>query len=452
MSKRPASTTNPSLPFPSLASKLAKDLASGRCAAVIGLSNTGKSTLMRGLAGERAHELYQEASGRKGSLLYIDCNRAVATSPQAFYEIVLRSILERLEDELPADVADGLRRHHQDVTEANQAFAASLSFNLALTELCEDLGRDLVLLIDEFDEIYAELEERALVNMRALRDRFGDQLTYAIATVRALADLRGRMVEGEFAEMFSQSTYRMPMLTEDEAIALLKVLDAIDLSEEQRSAIVRLAGGHPGLLIATAQAGQALDPSLDTQSLVRRVLQATQPSAECMKIWTQLTEEEQSLLGNLVLQPDTRLPRPQMDRLERLGVLIDGELFCPIFAHFVMRRTRAPEVKEAGIYIDEDSGDVWVDGVRIPVLTDLEFRLMELLDERRDKITDKYTIVTGVWGEGYLEDVDDARVEKLISRLRSKIEPEPSEPRYLITRRGRGYKLLTRPRVAENAE
>jgi DNA-binding response OmpR family regulator len=75
----------------------------------------------------------------------------------------------------------------------------------------------------------------------------------------------------------------------------------------------------------------------------------------------------------------------------------------------------------------------------------LEFRLLELLYERRDKITDKYRIVTAVWGESYLGEVDDARVEKLVSRLRSKIEPDPAKPLYLITQRGRGYKLLSQP-------
>jgi two-component system response regulator RegX3 len=72
--------------------------------------------------------------------------------------------------------------------------------------------------------------------------------------------------------------------------------------------------------------------------------------------------------------------------------------------------------------------------------------LLDLLYARRDKLTDKYQIVTAVWGEDYLGSVDDARVEKLISRLRSKIEPDPTEPRYLITRRGRGYKLLSTSR------
>ncbi|MCB0130073.1 MAG: winged helix-turn-helix domain-containing protein, partial [Caldilineaceae bacterium] len=34
------------------------------------------------------------------------------------------------------------------------------------------------------------------------------------------------------------------------------------------------------------------------------------------------------------------------------------------------------------------------------------------------------------------------RIEKLVSRLRQKIEPESSEPRFLTTVRGRGYRLV----------
>lgn len=431
--------------FPELAVEIIEDLTEGHSAAVTGLSNTGKSTLMRALAGDEVRALYAELQGRNGHLIYIDCNRAVAISAQAFYEIVLRSILEGIEADLPADLAQSVRAHHQAITEANQAFGASLSFNLALTELGEGSGSDLILLIDEFDEIYAELEDRALVNMRALRDRFGEQLSYVIATVRGLTQLRGREVEGEFAEMFSRSSYRMPKLSEAEAASLLTSAAVPPLSDEGRKRCLRLAGGHPGLLIATAQALQSMAPGGEGE-LERRALQAPQPGAECMKIWSQLTEDEKTHLGALALGPEASLPTPHMNRLERLGLVRHGQLFSPIFDRFVKRRMRAPEVRDLGIYVDEDSGDVWVDGVRIPVLTELEFRLMQLLDERRDKLTDKFTIVTRVWGEEYLADVDDARVEKLISRLRAKIEPDPGEPRYLITRRGRGYKLLSRPR------
>jgi DNA-binding response OmpR family regulator len=47
--------------------------------------------------------------------------------------------------------------------------------------------------------------------------------------------------------------------------------------------------------------------------------------------------------------------------------------------------------------------------------------------------------------------VDDARIEKLISRLRLKLEPDPAQPLYISTVRGRGYKLNTPGGLAADA-
>jgi DNA-binding winged helix-turn-helix (wHTH) protein len=168
-----------------------------------------------------------------------------------------------------------------------------------------------------------------------------------------------------------------------------------------------------------------------------------------LKIWGQLTENEQVSITILVMEAEAKLPAQRMSYLEEIGLVQNGEIFSPLFADFVFKRSKSSQVSERGIHVDTDSGDVWVDGVRIPVLTDLEFRLLRLMYDRQDMITDKYRIVTGVWGEEYLGEVDDARVEKLVSRLRSKIEPDPSNPCYLLTQRGRGYKLVSRPLSSE---
>jgi two-component system response regulator RegX3 len=87
---------------------------------------------------------------------------------------------------------------------------------------------------------------------------------------------------------------------------------------------------------------------------------------------------------------------------------------------------------------------VYVDGKVVEPLTSLEYRLLLLLYGNIDKICDKYRIVESVWGEDYIEEIDDARIEKLISRLRQKIEPNPSEPKHLVTVRGRGYRLQSK--------
>lgn len=434
------------LPYESTARAVLTDLTAGRCAALVGLSNTGKSTLMQALSGQTAERLYTKLCGRRAVLIYVDCNRAVAISAQGFYEVVLRSLLEALADQVALDVTATLRAHHQAVTDAATAFNASLSFNLALTELCEQLGRDLCLLIDEFDELYTALDDRALLNLRALRDRFKDRLGYVTATVRTLPELRGAAVEDEFAEMFARSTYPIPALDEDEARQVVASLNLSSMGARRVGACLELAGGHMGLLVAAAQAVAGLEAEQLAEA-VEVVGQETMPRAECLKIWNQLTVEEQQAVSSLALDPAGGLPAQQLEHLEGLGLLRSGRLFSPLFAAFVERRLRTGGEAAAGVRLDPDSGDVWVDEVRIPVLTDLEYKLLQLLHERRDKLTDKYQIVTAVWGEAYLDEIDDARVEKLVSRLRSKIEQDPASPRYLITQRGRGYKLLSQPKA-----
>lgn len=438
------------LPFSSLSRRVIDDLAAGECVAVTGLSNTGKSSLMRALAGEPAESLYRKAAGRPIALVYVDCNRAVALSAQAFYEIVLRSLLERVGKGAAASLTPSLQAHHQAVTEASSSFAASLAFNLALTEVCEQLGSGLGLLLDEFDEIYAALEDRALLNLRAVRDRFSDRLSFVTATLRGLEELRGNEVEDEFAEMFARSTYVMPPLNDPDADRLLEAVAGEGLDADRRRLCRDLAGGHPGLLVAVGQA-LAEEPPVRGDEARQRIRQHPQPRAECLKIWGQLRAEEQAALTSLAGDEPSGLSPMQRRRLEILGVVRDGRVFSPLLADFAVRRQRGAGAERRGVQIDTDSGDVWVDGIRIPVLTDLEYRLLEILNSRRDKLTDKYQIVTAVWGEKYLGEVDDARVEKLVSRLRSKIEADPADPRYLLTQRGRGYKLSSSPR-SEAAE
>ena len=163
MTSQPAdSESMRTLPFPSVAEPLLDDLAEGRCAALVGLSNTGKSTLMRGLASEAAARRFRDRRGRPIALVLVDCNRAVALSAQAFYEIVVRSVLDAFPAESTEPLPASLRMHHEGITDADSSFAASLSFNLALNELCEQLGQDVALLLDEFDEVYTALDDRAV--------------------------------------------------------------------------------------------------------------------------------------------------------------------------------------------------------------------------------------------------------------------------------------------------
>lgn len=74
-------------------------------------------------------------------------------------------------------------------------------------------------------------------------------------------------------------------------------------------------------------------------------------------------------------------------------------------------------------------------------LTRLEFRLLYTLMIHSGQVLTPDTLVEQVWGYSGRGDRD--LVRGLIKRLRAKVEPEPSEPRYIQTVPGVGYKLVS---------
>jgi DNA-binding response OmpR family regulator len=87
--------------------------------------------------------------------------------------------------------------------------------------------------------------------------------------------------------------------------------------------------------------------------------------------------------------------------------------------------------------LDRRSRTARIGDGQVHQLSPLEFRLLEVLLERRGKPVPPETIITQVWNYSSEEGTD--LVRKLVNRLRAKIEPDPSNPEYVITVPGAGY-------------
>ena len=110
----------------------------------------------------------------------------------------------------------------------------------------------------------------------------------------------------------------------------------------------------------------------------------------------------------------------------------------------IMRRTAASEPKEENskviesgdLKLDCESRRLFVQGREIN-LTAKEFDLLELLVMNPNKVYSRENLLNLVWGYEYPGDVRTVDVH--VRRLREKIEPNPSEPKYVHTKWGVGY-------------
>jgi two-component system, OmpR family, response regulator RegX3 len=98
-----------------------------------------------------------------------------------------------------------------------------------------------------------------------------------------------------------------------------------------------------------------------------------------------------------------------------------------------------PDVIEAGgVRMDVERHEVSVDGERIRLALK-EFELLEMLLRNAGRVMTRGQLIDRIWGADYVGDTKTLDVH--IKRLRTKIEPDPANPRYLITVRGLGYKF-----------
>ncbi len=109
----------------------------------------------------------------------------------------------------------------------------------------------------------------------------------------------------------------------------------------------------------------------------------------------------------------------------------------------VLRRTKFPEeVKTPPVF---SCGDVSVDFARRRVmvrgkevaLTLIEYKLLSQLVTNAGKVMLHRELLTRVWGPEYQDEVDYLRA--YVRHLRQKIEEDPHQPKYIISKLGIGY-------------
>ena len=95
-------------------------------------------------------------------------------------------------------------------------------------------------------------------------------------------------------------------------------------------------------------------------------------------------------------------------------------------------------IEVSDLKLDLDSRRVFEKGNEVN-LTAKEFDILELLTQNPDKLYSREQLLNIVWGNKLHEAGDVRTVDVHVRRLREKIEPNPSEPKYIHTKWGVGY-------------
>jgi len=211
---------------------------------------------------------------------------------------------------------------------------------------------------------------------------------------------------------------------------------------------VRLASrtlSQHGYQVVTAEDGQEALKVLFDQKPDLVLLDVVMPRMDGWEACSRIRE-----LSDVPIVMLTGKQKSEEDVVRGLTYGADDYLIKPIGTkelaarvHTILRRAEMSQPSDVKALYSDDflcinvaERKVTVGGQRVR-LTPIEFKLLALLLENAGHVLSHKQLLERVWGWEYTDDLDYTRI--YVWHLRQKIEPQPSQPRYIITEPGVGY-------------
>jgi hypothetical protein len=352
--------------------------------------------------------------------------------------------------------------------------------SLAIERWLRNHSKPIVFILDNFEGV-AHLPLRNSHRLRSL----GDYCGFVLTSRYALYVLYNYHQESwgqpsPFYNIFSDTIY-LGLLSEQEVSRYLKwAAQEAEKSGSHWNAqdivfIRQMAGRHPELLrIACARmfeerslSQSSSETGVNEQDNKFLALRLVQDGATlCKRLWEALANPElYGLVGSpgITKKEDSQVLSPYqltlidiahgctasdtniLFELEQRG-LIEREnekwrIFSGVMQQFVFMQEEAMDLVNTGTPVTSiaSSSDTLAERDEERTLTYTEGKVYDYLKAHLDDVCDKAQILQAVWGEDNTP--SNSALQKIIERIREKIEDDPDSPFKLIAVRGRGYML-----------
>ncbi|MEZ4727699.1 MAG: winged helix-turn-helix domain-containing protein [Caldilineaceae bacterium] len=454
---------------------LARWIEAGFSGSVVGLRGVGRSNLL-GFLCHRPEVLssYWRATptgvNRIVILVPVDLNNLPARTLSAFYRLLLRAFYE-MRHRLPPD----LQEPATTLFLQHRADADPFLPQSALRELlfhAQARHYRVVLVMDRFDAFCRMITPAMGDTLIGLRDSFRDTLAYLVGVRQSLAYLEPLALADDLLRLLTAHTcYLGPFGTADARAMISQVTRTSPLppTEGEIAQMLRLTGGYPTLVKAISDWWLLTTPRPRLAQWRAHLWRLPAVQRCLQEIWRSLTGEEQQALAALQ-QPAGSKETVVTQRRQRLAAVMAtlcakgicrsspnaaGDeaciLFGELFADYV---NEVGMLSRGAIWIEEETDMLYQGDALLMGLAPKEQAILTFLAQQPRKRHTYTDLILNAWTERErYHGVTNDSLFQVVRSLRQKIEPDPTQPIYLVNWRGKpegGYLLYPEGRPAED--
>jgi hypothetical protein len=395
---------------------------------------------------------YLEPQNLQAVLVPVDLNNLPGDDLSTLYRTILRSFYEirgRLDEPIQQAVGQLYQKH-----EAAQDPFLPQSGLRELLLMFEEEEKKVVLVMNRFDRFCLEATPQMTRTLRGLRDRFKETLCYVMGMgqeVIYLADLPG--VEPLRTILDTHVLWVGPLAEDDAAQMIRRELHA-EPSAEAIQTLLRLTGGYPSLIRVVCHWWEEM--GVELEDFEAHLLARRSVRNRLAALFNSLTQEEQSLLReiaagshekvNKLLAEPTEYEQKVLEGLAKKGICRKTAVGWAIISRLMeMYPAQIPGHGGGRIWWKAETGEIYQGPKPITELAPMEQAVLEIFVKQPQIRLTYSDLIENAWPDSYSEGVTTEAVYQVVRGIRKVVEPEPSNPRYIVNWRGKpegGYQFF----------
>lgn len=377
---------------------------------LVGMKRVGISNFLRFFI----HKQAQETLSTKVIQVEIDLNQLYELSTYAFWILFLKTLIDEAKISGMGVSNEKLDKTFLKCIELHDIFLLIEEVKQLLQEMSKG-NRQVVIYLLRFDRTTPLITPDFFANIQVLASN--PDIQFVFTSSRPLTELVPEVFTTAALSVFCREMYLKPATPAD-AILIIKTFEEryhLALSKKHIEELIVLAGGHVQylhllLLILSENGGGARLPHF---TIHEEVLALSE------EIFASLNRSEQQFLLKNVDKSFATADAPKY--LLETGIVTEkATLFNPLFEHYLRHSTLKKSTE----------------------LTKKEHRLLSLLQQHLGELVTRDEIIAAVWPEQVELGVTDWAVDRLVARLRKKLNII-SPKHHIETVVSRGYKLRT---------
>lgn len=414
-------------------------LKKGLSAQIIGIPGTGKNNLLRLLAYNIHARTYHFKEFEKYiHFVYIDSAEAKGRGQIDIIKLILYSLTLSLGERNMLSEASYVKNLLEEGLSLNDEFLMFQYLKKAIDFLTIEKKLSVILLFDRFDSIIPDLTEEFFSNLKSLRNLAKYRFGVIFALKRPLDESVDLKILSDFSDIASGNEVYIGINDPagiDFRTNYIEKAARNKIDPKIRTEIINLTNGHAKLtklafekMVTEDKKVENVGDYLLSQDSIKKALN---------EIWESLMPGEKTALKENLAYDELFTSHPY---LIKSGLVDKNGVTIPLFKDYLNSITIENNEK---ITYDADHNDILKGNTSITkILSSSEFKLLKFLIENKNKVLSKDEIINAIWTDQKTQEgVTDQALDQIFYRLRKKVETNPSNPKFIETIKGTGYKF-----------